>query len=166
VELIWKLILTNRSTGLPEDLEQTEAWIKNCHERENCWNLTIELLPTAEEEAPTGTRIIGLIGAVRAPEVGYMLNTNYWGKGFATEALQAFLPLFFAHYSGGEQGRFEFAEARTDSELVSSQRVLLKCGFVFERLFEKDFENRTLGIRDTMLFRKYRPEALEMLETN
>lgn len=41
-----------------------------------------------------------MIGAVRAPEIGYMFNAEYWGRGYATEALEAFMPLFFEHYSG------------------------------------------------------------------
>lgn len=51
-------------------------------------------------EPDNGPRVIGLIGAVRAPEVGYMFNAEYWGRGYATEALRAFMPLFFEHYSG------------------------------------------------------------------
>jgi RimJ/RimL family protein N-acetyltransferase len=47
-----------------------------------------------------------LIGAVRAPEIGYMFNASYWGRGYATEALQAFMPLFFEHYSGRETASY------------------------------------------------------------
>jgi RimJ/RimL family protein N-acetyltransferase len=88
-----------------------------------------------------------------------MLNTEYWGKGYATEGLKAFLPLFFEHFSGGEQGRFEYAEAHTDPELVSSQNVLLKAGCEFFELREKDFENPILGWRDTLVYRVKRPDS-------
>jgi RimJ/RimL family protein N-acetyltransferase len=98
-----------------------------------------------------------MIGAVRAPEVGYMLNNNYWGKGYATEALRGFIPLFFEHFSGGQQGRFEYAEAHTDPELVASHNVLAKAGFKLHELREKDFENPILGLRDTLVYRLYRP---------
>ena len=117
----------------------------------------IELLPSATAETTSEPRVIGLIGAVRAPEVGYMFNNNYWGKGYATEALRAFLPLFFDHYSGGQQGRFEYAEAMTDPELVTSQNVLLKAGFKLHEKREKDFENPILGLRDTLVYHCYRP---------
>jgi RimJ/RimL family protein N-acetyltransferase len=100
-----------------------------------------------------------MIGAVRAPEVGYMLNANYWGKGYATEALRAFLPMFFDHFSGGEQPRFEYAEAHTDPDLVTSQHVLQKAGFTLFERREKDFENPILGLRDTLVYRKYRPNG-------
>ncbi|KAF2478075.1 acyl-CoA N-acyltransferase [Lindgomyces ingoldianus] len=147
------------------DIEKSKEWIQGCHDRENCWNFCIELLPSSSSSSSptptptpiTGPRVIGMIGAVRAPEVGYMLNHNYWGKGIATEALRAFMPLFWNHYSGGKQGRFEYAEAHTDPELVSSQNVLKKAGFELFEVREKDFENPILGLRDTMVFRMVRP---------
>ncbi|KAJ4349043.1 hypothetical protein N0V95_004921 [Ascochyta clinopodiicola] len=164
-----------------EDLEKTRQWIQGCHDRENCWNFVIELLPSTKavltsaqpaashaktHPSPTNQsreqpepRVIGLIGAVRAPEVGYMLNADHWGKGYATEAMKAFMPLFFDHYSGGDNEKYEYAEAHTDPELESSQRVLQKVGF---ELFEKriqDFENPILGWRDTLVFRMARPDG-------
>lgn len=141
-----------------DDVEKSKAWIQGCLDRDNCWNFVIELLPSVPEAA-AAPRVIGLVGAVRAPEVGYMLNTGYWGKGYATEALKGFLPLFFEHYSGGEQGRFEYAEAHTDPELVTSQHVLEKAGFKLHEFREKDFENPVLGWRDTMVYRLYRPDS-------
>ncbi|KAI4682148.1 uncharacterized protein J4E88_005037 [Alternaria novae-zelandiae] len=78
-----------------DDLEGTKAWIQGCHQVECNWNFAIVLLAPHE-----GPHVIGLIGAVRAPEIGYMFNAEYWGRGYATEALEAFMPLFFEHYSG------------------------------------------------------------------
>jgi RimJ/RimL family protein N-acetyltransferase len=96
---------------------------------------------------------------VRTPEIGYLFNASYWGRGYATEALRAFLPLFFQHFSGLEAELHRYAEALTDPELVSSQNVLLKAGFeLFERR-EKDFENPLLGIRDTLVYRLERLEV-------
>ncbi|KAF1963375.1 acyl-CoA N-acyltransferase [Byssothecium circinans] len=141
------------------DIEKSKAWIQGCHDRENCWNFVVELLPPASPPPTTSPRVIGLIGAVRAPEVGYMFNDNYWGKGYATEALRAFMPLFFEYYSGGQQGRFEYAEAHTDPELVASQNVLEKAGFKLHEKRERDFENPILGWRDTLVYRMYRQDA-------
>ncbi|KAF2271377.1 acyl-CoA N-acyltransferase [Westerdykella ornata] len=140
------------------DVEKSKEWIQGCHTRLNCWNFCVELLPSCPDPPPReGTRVIGLMGAVRAPEIGYMFHRDYWGKGYATEALRVFLPLFFAHYDG-EDGteRFEYAEALTDTELVASQRVLAKAGFVYVETREGDFENPVLGTRSTMVWRKYR----------
>jgi RimJ/RimL family protein N-acetyltransferase len=141
-----------------DSLEKTIAWIQGCHDRPNNWNFAIELLEPSSASAP---RVIGLVGAVRAPEIGYMLNSEYWGKGYATEALRAFLPLFFEHYSGGEQDRFEYAEALTDTELISSQNVLRKAGFTLVERRDKDFENPALGLRDTLVWRRYRDQDVE-----
>lgn len=90
-----------------------------------------------------------------------MFNKEYWGKGYATEAFRAFLPLFFDHFSGGDQGRFEYAEALTDPELYASQNVLAKAGFVLHERREKDFENPVLGLRDTLVYRMYRPAPVD-----
>ena len=86
-----------------------------------------------------------------------MLNEDYWGKGYATEAMRAFMPLFFEHYTGGEHERYDHAEAHTDPELESSQNVLKKVGFELFEMREKDFENPVLGLRDTLVFKMDRP---------
>lgn len=102
-----------------------------------------------------------MIGAVRSPEVGYMFNRNYWGKGYATEALRAFMPMFFAHFSGEDgQMLFEYAEAHTDPELVASHNVLVKSGFELAEVREKDFDNPVLGLRDSWIYRMPRPKKL------
>lgn len=126
---------------------------------DNNWNFSIELLRDNVHPSANHPRVIGLIGAVRTPEVGYMFNTSYWGRGYATEALRAFMPMFFDHFSGGESGRHDYALALTDTELVASQNVLQKAGFRFIETREKDFENPVLGLRDTMFYRMERGNA-------
>jgi RimJ/RimL family protein N-acetyltransferase len=120
---------------------------------DNNWNFAIELLRTTSPP-----RVVGLIGAVRAPEIGYMLNANHWGKGYATEALRAFMPLFFKHYSDDEGEYYKYAEALVDTKLISSQTVLAKAGFKLHEKRDKDFENPVLGLRDTLVYRMQRPE--------
>jgi RimJ/RimL family protein N-acetyltransferase len=91
-----------------------------------------------------------------------MFNRSYWGKGYATEALRAFMPMFFNHFSGYDgQVRFEYAEAHTDPDLVASQNVLVKAGFELVEIREKDFDNPVLGLRDSWIYRMTRPKELE-----
>ena len=54
------------------------------------------------------------------------------GKGYATEALRAYLSTYFANVpsptiSGGLG--FDYVQAETDADNIASQKVLLKCGF-------------------------------------
>jgi ribosomal-protein-alanine N-acetyltransferase len=63
-------------------------------------------------------------------EIGYVLAQDEWGKGYATEALQALLP----HALGLDLIRIY---ARCDVENVGSARVLEKAGFEYEGTLRK-----------------------------
>jgi RimJ/RimL family protein N-acetyltransferase len=70
--------------------------------------------------------VVGSIGSWDAGDerdVGYWIGREHWGRGFATEALRAFLEV-----DGSRPLRAHVAEHN-----VGSRRVLEKCGFVFER---------------------------------
>jgi len=54
------------------------------------------------------------------PEVGYWIGKEFWGKGIATQALEAFLQIVTM--------RPLYAAAAKDN--LASLRVLQKCGFV------------------------------------
>ena len=72
-------------------------------------------------------RIIGVIGLNRFDSIFYMLDTNAWGQGYATEALRAYLPALFKHLPARE-----YVDASTIDGNIASQRVLEKCGFIRE----------------------------------
>lgn len=89
------------------------------------WNFVIELLPTEDADtsgvAPVGTSknwsteglpmdldnktletmrgqegiVIGLVGAVGGPELGYGLHPSFHGRGYCTEAVKGFLEMFW-----------------------------------------------------------------------
>ena len=72
-------------------------------------------------------RLIGLIHEVKAEagevEVGYLLRTDAWNRGYMTEALTAVIPVFF------ERG-FSVVKAGAFSENRASMRVMEKSGMV------------------------------------
>lgn len=90
-------------------LQQSIDWIQHkiLDKADSVLNFSIELLPTASSPsshssttaasttAAPRNRVIGAVGAVRGPEVGYMLHPDFWGQGYATEALAAFIPMFW-----------------------------------------------------------------------
>ena len=55
-------------------------------------------------------------------EVGYLLHKNYWGKGYATEALNALLNWAKKNIS------HQYIIAFAPTQHVASQRVMEKCG--------------------------------------
>jgi RimJ/RimL family protein N-acetyltransferase len=66
--------------------------------------------------------LAGTIGSWGKPgerEVTYWVGRSYWGKGIATDALNAFLAV----------DRSRPLHARVASDNVASRRVLEKCGF-------------------------------------
>ena len=59
----------------------------------------------------------------QAPELGYWLGVNHWGKGYATEALHALVDYVF--------GELEHDSLQAGARVTNpnSRRVLEKCGF-------------------------------------
>jgi RimJ/RimL family protein N-acetyltransferase len=62
-------------------------------------------------------------------EMGYALLPHAWGIGLATEALQGGIKHAF------DELKLPCVIAITYPQNIPSQKVLLKCGFVFEREF-------------------------------
>ena len=87
--------------------------------------------------------------------------TAHAGKGYATEALRAYLPTYFAHVpsptaSPGALG-FDYVQAETDADNIASQKVLLKCGFQLVETLTNAFDSPTMGLRDTLVYKVARP---------
>ncbi len=68
-------------------------------------------------------QVVGKLGAWRLPEVGYLLSPAVWGRGYASEALTAFV----AHRR--RCGSRELT-ADTDPRNEASMRLLRRHGFV------------------------------------
>jgi RimJ/RimL family protein N-acetyltransferase len=94
-------------------------------------------------------RVIGYVGineVYPSPEIGYSIHPNYWGKGYATEALKGLLELWWSlpcqspdgDGAGAEETESVFAICEKTN--LGSAKVLRKCGFSLfrEMTFEHD----------------------------
>ncbi|OJD17757.1 hypothetical protein AJ78_02166 [Emergomyces pasteurianus Ep9510] len=92
--------------------------------------------------------MIGIVGTHRTDpvaELGYIFHPSAWGKGYATEAVSAFVDRFWS-----EQVTANEIEAQVDPKNVASANVLRKCGFALVAEADED------GTR-VLIFRVFRP---------
>ena len=66
---------------------------------------------------------LGLLMQDATPELGYWLGVDYWGKGYATEAVRAMIDHVF------DDTDAEAIQAAARVTNPASRRVLEKCGF-------------------------------------
>jgi RimJ/RimL family protein N-acetyltransferase len=103
------------STLPHERIEQTEEWISGM----------VEASPELSDDflIEHDGQVIGKIGAWRLPDFGYLLAPSTWGRGYASEAMKAFLE--HRRRSGGR-----YLTADTDPRNEASIRLLQRHGFV------------------------------------
>jgi RimJ/RimL family protein N-acetyltransferase len=91
------------------------------------------------------------MGTVAPGEIGYMIHPAYWGQGYATEALRAFLEVLFKRNLEREA-----YVAVVDGENPASSRVLEKLGFKRRagrvEGEKQTWENPTLGTREAVTY--------------
>lgn len=102
------------STLPHESLDQTTEWIRSMLDP-----------PQANDDfiVTLAGEVIGKIGAWQLPDFGYLLDRAHWGRGYASEALAAFL----AHRR--REGS-TFLTADTDPRNTASIRLLQRHGFM------------------------------------
>ncbi len=104
------------STGPHSDLAETERWLDSMITSPR--DISDDFVVTLDGE------VIGKMGAWRLPEFGFILRSDVWGRGYAREALAAFLDYMF-------QGRgAEFLTADVDPRNTSSLKLLADHGFI------------------------------------
>ncbi|KAF2424265.1 acyl-CoA N-acyltransferase [Tothia fuscella] len=133
---------------------QATEWITTNLANPSSYNFSITLLPTDLSDATEKPLVIGSIGSARGEEIGYMFHPDYWGRGYATEALIGFIKTYFEKLPHAE-----FLLAKTDVSNKASRRVLEKVGFV--HIEDEIFENPTLGPSPAIVYEIRRPKREE-----
>ena len=104
------------TNGPHSDLAETERWLRSMIDSPR--ELSDDFVVTLDGEP------IGKMGAWRLPEFGFILRSDQWGRGFAAEAMRAFLDHIFR--SRG----LDYLIADTDPRNENSLRLLATHGFV------------------------------------
>lgn len=114
----------------PDTREKSDGWLKTRLESEKSMCYTVSPLPTTDVPSP---QIIGLTGAHSLPEIGYIFHPSSWGHGYATEALGAWIHMYWQRYADGHpvlnEDERAYLKAVTGPGGDGSRRVLKKCGF-------------------------------------
>lgn len=79
-------------------------------------------------------RAIGTVGAGRLPSFGFIIHPDFWRRGFASEASQAFVNYVFA------RSDVPLLRSEVDPRNIASLTVLGKLGFVETGRVERDFQ--------------------------
>lgn len=106
-------------------LAETEAWMRSMVEAP---------LDSSDDFIVTlDGALIGKLGAWRLPEIGFLLDPAVWGRGYAQEALSAFIE------RRRGLGSSELT-ADVDPRNAASLRLLTRCGFVETGRATRTFE--------------------------
>ena len=128
------------------NLSITEAilkdWIKS-YEKENFYQWAIVLKDT--NELIGSISIVSIHDKTNSVEIGYCIGTNWWNKGFVSEAFSALITFMF------EEMKVNRVEAHHDTNNPNSGKVMMKCGLKYEgTLRQSDFNNQ--GIVDASYY--------------
>ena len=122
------------SWRVPDTREQAVKWL---HDRlADCPNLTYTVRLRSRPKA-----VIGSVGSVKLPEIGYVYDPSIWGYGYATEALKAWIDMYSKRWLQDHRSPHglvqsePYLKACTGLDDGKSPRVLQKCGFTLDRQF-------------------------------
>ncbi len=118
------------------------SWIKD-YEKDAFYQWAIEIKDLGE--------VIGTISVVDMDEkidmvhIGYCIGSDWWSKGYTSEALALIIPFFF------EKVKVNRLETQYDPNNIASGKVMEKCGMTYEAtLREADWNNS--GIVDACMY--------------
>lgn len=104
------------STPPHDDIEQSRAWLENM--------IANTAAGAADFVVEHEGHVIGKAGCWKAPDVGYILHPDVWGRGLASEALAAVIDHVFATRD------LDALNADVDPDNAASIRLLERLGFV------------------------------------
>lgn len=96
--------------------------------------------------------VIGKAGLWDGKEIGFIFNREYWGKGYAFEALDAILKQFWSINEGVET----VVKADVDPRNERSLRLLRKLGFVVVGSAKDTFKTH-IGMCDSVYLEARKP---------
>ena len=102
------------STAPHESLDETRLWLDSM--------LSAEAGSSDEFMLEHDGELVGKMGAWRLPEIGFFVRRDHWGRGFASEALDAFVRYIAA--AGATQ-----LTADVDPRNAACLAVLARAGF-------------------------------------
>ncbi|KAJ5160092.1 uncharacterized protein N7482_007096 [Penicillium canariense] len=125
-------------------------------------DINLSDVPTPGSEGVTVGSPGGFLGWVGTwksepiPEVGFIFHRSAWGLGFATEALNAFVQLYWQ-----SKPQFNSVEAYCDSKNGASVNVLRKCGFELVESIPGDYVLSWMepSLRSSLRFRAIKPDT-------
>ena len=110
-------------------------------------------------EKETGT-VVGSIGfepdkyrpEINSREMGYSLAKSRWGNGYMTEAAKALIKYAF------QELKLDVLMIRTSESNIRSQRVIDKCGFVYEGTLRRAYRTYDDNKREVRCYSMLREE--------
>jgi len=122
-------------SNLAQSLDWLETMIASPHN--GVTDFVIELINTdyGSTSKPRPGPVIGKLGCWDSTDVlSFILNKSFWGKGYASDALQAFSWYMFAFTGESQDGRRKIPAdkliADVDPRNKRSRTLLKRCGFV------------------------------------
>lgn len=144
-QFTYKLTQNNSTRAPLTEPHQASTYLSERISGPQMYNFGVCLKPSPN----TPETLVGILGSVSFPEIGYRFCPVHGGKGYATEALLAFTPALFA----AMPEEYKFAVAHVDVENVSSLRLLERCGWTKGEVEERAYTSALLGVRDSVCYR-------------
>jgi ribosomal-protein-alanine N-acetyltransferase len=134
----------------PNTEADTKGFIKTILEDQISLDRTafdLAIILKKEKKLIGGCRFWFINTELNKGSVGYIINPDHWKNGYASEATNALINYMAA------SSKLKTVEATCDVLNIASQRVLEKCGFVKQRVIEKDIKMKG-RFRDTYVYEK------------